>query len=226
MHDGDIDSDPEDDEDWPSLVAGMPGGLAQPHRGQPKWVRQSHVLREEFRTYWEAADWHSQPWTRPLVGPPPLIIGVTTARARDLVDFAAIAQCRKIGCTPRALAQSPALRSRVADDLYVDISQSHKRRPWKKGRAPTATTAIKLFSFSEDRVLLEEELFAAYGRHVEVDAMRAAGISRADARNLVGDCMAVQPVATILHCMVVSCAKSLPGMLDASLAQPCRGQRA
>ena len=172
------------------------------------------LLREKLQTHWVAADWHPHPWTRPLVGPPPLLFGVRHARTQDLVDIAAIARCRKIGCSPLALAQDPTLRSRVAEDFYVDISQSHKRKPWREHRAPTATTAMQLYSFSEDHVLLEEELFAAYGRHVEVDAMIAAGFSRADVRNLVGDCMAVQPVATILHCMVVSCATSLPGLLD------------
>ena len=217
-------SDYEDDEDVPSLTAGM-----QAHDGheddegmrslvagtrRPKWVGQSALLRQELQAHWEADAWYARPWTQPLRGLPPLLIGVHTARTLDLVDIAAIDQCRRIGCSPRALAQDDALRRRVAESFYVDVSQSHKRRPWRK-RAPTATTAMQLYSFSEDHVLLEEELFAAYGRHVEVDAMIAVGLGRADLRNLLGDCMAVQPVATILHCMVVSCAQGLPSMLEA-----------
>ena len=130
-------------------------------------------------------------------------------RTRDLLDVAFLHRCAQIGRSPLQVASNVAARSEAVESFYVDVSQSHTRRPWTCGLVRTTTTATRLYSFTEDRVLSEEELWGALGRHVDVKQVEAAGVTRSDLRQMLGNCMAVQPLATTLYSLIAAFAAPL-----------------
>ena len=80
----------------------------------------------------------------------------------------------------------------------------------------TLTTASRIFSFEDDAVVLDEELYGSYGRHVDVDAAKGRGVTRVDLKHFLGKTMAVQPISTILHCMVAAVGRGIPGLWSMS----------
>ena len=83
------------------------------------------------------------------------------------MDVAVLHKCLDTGRPPRDVASDVAARAEAAEGLYIDVSQSHSRRPWSHSRAGTRTTATRMYSCSEDRVMLEEEMLGALGRHID-----------------------------------------------------------
>ena len=77
---------------------------------------------------------------------------------------------------------------------------------------PTCTTSSELYKFDEDQVVEPEEVLAIYGRQLP---RGAHGISRQDLQDLVGNCMAVQPVAAILAAIIIK--GEIPGLWEHSI---------
>ena len=163
--------------------------------------------RERLAQQWAPVEWHPRPWTQPAGLARPACRGLSrTSRARDLVDVAVFSKCERIGTS------SAAARTAVAHGLFLDISQSIGRKPWRDGRVQTLTIARRIFSFEDDAVVSDEELYGSYGRHVNVDAAKGRGVTRVDLKRFLGNTMAVQPVSTILHCMVAAIGRGIPGL--------------
>ena len=173
--------------------------------------------RERLAQQWAPVDWHPHPWTQPAGLARPACRGLSrTSRARDLVDVAVLSNCERIGIKPMAVASSAAARTAVAHGLFLDVSQSIGRKPWRDGRVQTLTTASRIFSFEDDAVVLDEELYGSYGRHVDVDAAKGRGVTRVDLKRFLGNTLAVQPISTILHCMVAAIGRGIPGLWSMS----------
>ena len=63
------------------------------------------------------------------------------------------------------------------------------------------TTNSRWYSFDRDAVLQPEELWANCGRYVAC-ADSATQLPLSSTQRLLGNCMAVQPVAAIVHAMI------------------------
>ena len=96
----------------------------------------------------------------------------------------------------------------MAKDFYVDLSQSVDRKPWRHGTFPTYTTASIVYSYEHDARIEPEEVMAMYGRPF----LRGHHLARDDIQDLVGNCMAAQPVSTLLHAFLLSVGRALPGL--------------
>ena len=66
---------------------------------------------------------------------------------------------------------------------------------------------------SEDAVLQPEEIFALYGRHVKLTDLTNS-MAFVDMERLAGNCMAVQPVATVLHALLAELSANIPGLWE------------
>ena len=126
--------------------------------------------------------------------------------------MAVLSKCARVGLTSMAVASSAAARTAVAHCLFLDISLSLGRKPWREGRVQTLTTASRIFSFVDDALVLYAELYGSHGRHVDVDAAKGRGVTRVDLKRFLGNTMAVQPISTILNCMVAAISRGIPGL--------------
>ena len=136
-------------------------------------------------------------------------------REVGLMEMAILERCVELGISPTAAATDPDSRRRVSKDLLVDLSQGVSRRPWKVGRIGRLTTNSRWYSFCQDRVLQPEELWANYGRYV-AGADGATHLNFPSVQRLCGNCMAVQPVAAIVHAMVCEYSGRIPGLWAAA----------
>ena len=70
-----------------------------------------------------------------------------------------------------------------------------------------------VYAYSEDRVLLAEEVWHAMGGMVDGEPLASfAGTADADARDLVGECQALPPLALASWALLVALGASLPGL--------------
>ena len=109
---------------------------------------------------------------------------------------------------PIPASSDAASRARVAKDLYLDLSQSAARTPWRIGSVGTITTTSRVYSYEFDMMLRTEDLLHAYGR----DVARISKEQQGQARVVLGNCMAVQPVAAVLHSLIIGVGRLLPGV--------------
>ena len=128
-----------------------------------------------------------------------------------LIEMAVLDLCVQLGIPPTAVATDPDARKRVARDLLVDLSQGVQRKPWMVGAIGRVTTHSRWYSCDRDAVLQPEEIWANYGRYV-AGADSAIHLSISSMQRLLGNCMAVQPVAAIVHAMICEYASRIPGL--------------
>ena len=128
-----------------------------------------------------------------------------------LMEAAVLDRGAALGFPPTAVATDPVSRNLVAKDLLLDLSQNVRRKPWTVGTITRLTTHSRWYSFDRDRRLQPEELWANYGRYV-ANADSATHLPAPTLHRLLGNCMAVQPVAAIVHAMVCAYSGGIPGL--------------
>ena len=153
----------------------------------------------------------ARPWTcrAQLLG-----CGVVTPAQRELLDLGFLSRCAQLRM-PIPASSDAVSRARVAKDLYIDLSQSASRRPWRVGSVGTITTSTRAYSYEFDMMLHTEHLWRAYGRDVtRVSDQQHSGHIKAisDQRLMLGNCMAAQPVAAVLHSLIIGVGRLLPGV--------------
>ena len=132
-------------------------------------------------------------------------------RERELLEVALLTACEQMGVDPLSRADLDAAKQ----DLYLDVSQN---RRWRSLRAePRMLGSVcrqhDVCAYSEDRVLLAEEVWHAMGGMVDGEPLASfAGTSDADARDLVGECQALPPLALASWALLVTLGASLPGL--------------
>ena len=146
---------------------------------------------------------HARPWSQKALY---LRCSRVTPRQREMIELGFLWRCVGLGVSLEA-SSAAAVRARVAQGLFVDLSQNPTRAPWRCGEVAAITTSSQIYSYELDTVLLPEELWAAYGRFVR----RAEACSATQIRSLLGNCMAVQPVATVMHALVAGVCPRLTG---------------
>ena len=152
----------------------------------------------------------SCPWTRAaqLLG-----CGVVTPAQHELLELGFLSRCAQLGM-PIPASSDAASRALVAKDLYIDLSQSPERRPWRVGSVGTITTSSRVYSYEFDMMLRTEDLLRAYGR----DVAHISKEQQSQARVVLGNCMAVQPLAAVLHSCIIGVGGFLPGVWGDALA--------
>ena len=177
-------------------------GLAQVTRRGEEW--QKH----------EAAGWaslhaaepqpHRTVWTQPLKRDLAPNLGgcVGDQRKLSVLNFAFAQRCHKLGVTTSAAASDPEVRRRVANELWVDVGASIPRGPWRCSPSlPVVTRRSQWYSFGEDKFVGPELALAVYGRQLSREQWAALGATKKE-RDMIGNCMAAQPMAAIMHAVV------------------------
>jgi hypothetical protein len=97
---------------------------------------------------------------------------------------------------------------RVSQGLMCDVSQAIDRRPWAY-HLRTITTSSAIYNFTRDRTLLPQEILRVYGWSPD-----ATNNTYEEVADLVGETMALPPLATILGSLLVAVGKGLPGLWE------------
>jgi hypothetical protein len=177
---------------------------------EEKWEKQARKYMGNFQANVPDALWTLRPWTEPAGALQPQLRGVKRLpRVMALLDIAFLQQCLFFNVPPKVAATDHSIRRKIAEQLWVDLSQGIDREPWKRGPMPTCTTSSELYKFDEDQVVEPEEVLAIYGRQLP---RGANGISRQDLQDLVGNSMAVQPLAAVLAAIVIK--GEIPGLWE------------
>jgi len=147
-------------------------------RNKSQWELHSATVRDSLNVPIDFHPWTSSP-ARRLVGLP------QCARALDLLDCAFIdsgQQARKAAA--RAGLPEPT-DADVARSLFVDVSQSVLRRPWRKGGLACLAQSACIYSFEADRILTPLDHFALQG--FPASTLRTEGRSPAQLRSMAGE---------------------------------------
>ena len=135
--------------------------------------------------------------------------GIFCLRERDnMLDLAFLARCVELGVPVHSACHDVEVRNAVKAKLWVDLSQSISREPWKCGDMPVYHTNYRMYSYEHDCKLEPEEVLAVYGR----DVRHPHHASEGEMRDLVGNCMAAQPLAAVLHAALFTISKHIPGL--------------
>ncbi len=148
------------------------------------------------------------PWTEPSfhMGRPVFQGCRLTPRMRQLANIAFQAHCVDLGI-PLANASSHAAdRARAAKAFWVDLSQAVQRKPGMCGVMPTYTSNSTMYSFEHDAKMEPEEVLAMYGRPLS----SSRHMSPSEMQDLVGNCMAAQPLGLLLHTLLL--VADIPGL--------------
>ena len=156
-----------------------------------------------------------RPWTDPPSGTTaPKLAGCRASShaartmSQELLDLAFLYRCVQLGVPVRDACHNAEARAKVAKGLWVDLSQMPRRKPWRVGPMPTFTTSSALYSFELDQQLEPEHVLAAYGRPV----CHSHLASKADMQDLVGNCMAAQYIAAVVHSVLLTLVRRLPSL--------------
>ena len=134
----------------------------------------------------------SRPWTQL---PGVKLRGMDmTERARDVVDcaFAAARRRRPMG-TPLAT---------IIKDLWVNPSQSVKRRPWSMNGPPTVVTSSAVYSFHSDCTLSGDAHLRALG--FPSGTSNVGEFSEAQLRDLAGECYSVPSITSLTYAVYLN----------------------
>ena len=171
----------------------------------PRWRQQCDAARAEWAE--RGLAWHD---VHPLRGA--MLRGLAgRPRERELLEVALLTACEQMGVDPLSSADLDAAKQ----DLYLDVSQNLR---WSSLRAePRMLGSVcrqhVVYSYTEDRVLLAEEVWHAMGGMVDGEPLASfAGTADADARDLVGECQALPPLALASWALLVALGASLPGL--------------
>ncbi len=195
-----------------------------------KWRSEASAFRSQLHE-WGGNETcvYPRPWTEPLVASlRPRLHGCSfeasshAARTQsvELLDLAFLHRCLDLGASVRDACHDQATRAEVAKGLWVDLSQSIQRKPWRFGPMPTYTTSSLLYSYEHDCQLEPEEALAVYGRPV----LHEHQASLDDMRDLVGNCVAAQPLAALIHCALLTLGRSVPGLWESPLPSSHAGR--
>ncbi len=194
--------------------------------GGDSWKRQVSSAREALKAA-GCVGYRSEAWTDPTSAPrptwgespsmlhrwrgtptAPVLRGVpSTKRARELLNVAFLKACESEQVCTAEAAWWPEPRRKVARSLFVDVSQAVTRSPWAKHALKTVTTTTELYSFERDTMVEPEELLRLHGRPVPLGHSCEAR----ELRDLLGNCMAVQTLATVMRALFLSAGQWLPG---------------
>ena len=192
------------------------------------WKRQTARMRKalwqkacELHEHWPRSDSGMSCWTEPRAPhiDPAACPGCSMIpREVALIEIAVLDRCVALAIPPTVVATDLDARKRVARDLLVDLSQGVQRKPWMVGGIGRVTTHSRWYSCDRDAVLQPEELWANYGRYV-AGADSATHLPISSMQRLLGDCMAVQPVAALVHAMICEYGGRIPGLWSPSAEQ-------
>ena len=132
-------------------------------------------------------------------------------REREILEVALLTACEHMGVDPQRSADLDAAKH----DLYHDVSQNlgWSRMRSEPGMLGSVCRQHVVYAYSEDRLLLAEEVWHAMGGMVDGDPLASfAGMADADARDLVGECQALPPLALASWALLVALGASLPGL--------------
>ena len=198
---------------WNDTTPGVVGQDQQeraPRSGRDDLLTQWRLSAERMRNDLEAkltGATHANPWT---LAARCRGLGEVSTHTREKLEIGFLLQCVKKQVLLSDLTSSDAVRHRrdVAKGLFVDVSQGLSRYPWRSGRVPTAVSQSKIYSYELDKRLTIGELWAGYGRCV----LPCDGVSHTLAADLLGNCMAAQPIATVLHALIAALGSSIPDL--------------
>lgn len=139
---------------------------------------------------------------------------VGSLRQRDVIDVCYLTICHKLGLNPVLLDTKAAVRRL---ELYCDVSQNVNRSPWSRGYVRCATTSSRNYSFEKDRLLVPEEMLMAYGWPRKIAEARTQ-VPTTVMDDLVGETMALQPLATVMLAMVIAAHSKEAQRLPSDLA--------
>ena len=152
-----------------------------------KWKQQSLSWRASLNVSVDAAPWTSRNCTpqRPW-----------TDRTLDLVDCVAMDVCKAAGVK---LANMARVMDQHLDNIIVDVSQSHARRPFtnSEGVHRCLTTSSHLYIFSEKRLATGKEHLALQGWASDMGAMPES-LSDREVAELAGEGMHLACLASVL----------------------------
>ncbi len=158
-----------------------------------QWKAHSARWRSELNIPPTFQPWTSRPEFKGLGVP-------SNKRSLDLLDCSWVQACKKrnIGMGP-AMTKT-GIQQKLHEDLVVDISQSHARRPMSdQGVLRTLTTSSRLYHYGLDRMLLPREhlLMQGYAHTVCIPK----SMKDDDVRSLAGEGIFLPCLGQILWCL-------------------------
>jgi hypothetical protein len=118
-----------------------------------------------------------------------------TVRNLDLMDVCCAETAAK--CGKSLVSMSRQAMKQMMHDVFIDLSQSGKRRVFTKADVtPALTTASCIYSFGRDSIVLPLELLLWHGHNVNVSI--PADMSPSSLKELAGEGMALPCLAAVL----------------------------
>lgn len=159
-----------------------------------KWRQRSAAIRESLLispTY--------SPWTRRNE-----FQGLGIPHTQRVLDLLNVVTAERLYSLEIPFSARDSQIEEAMAESFVDVSQSHDRRPCshQHGCLPTVTTSTLLYSFSKDSVVLPQELFMLHGfpRHMAIPP----GMTQSNFRSMVGNGMCAPSLAQSLGALFVS----------------------
>ena len=135
--------------------------------------------------------------------------GQTEAK-KELLDCAFVFGCGKKNVDPVEAMRKQSARQRAAANLFCDVSQGICRHPWTLDVLNCTTTSSVWYSFERDSILDPREIFRLHG----FDTPPEDVCNFVELQGLIGNCMAVPSVGSVLHGLLCSCGSSLPDCFE------------
>ena len=171
----------------------------------PRWRQQCDAARARWAR--RGLAWHD---LHPLRGA--TLRGLAgRPREREILEVALLTACEHMGVDPQRSADLDAAKH----DLYHDVSQNlgWSRMRSEPGMLGSVCRQHVVYAYSADRVLSAEEVWHAMSGMVDGEPLASfAGTADADARDLVGECQALPPLALASWALLVALGASLPGL--------------
>ena len=139
---------------------------------------------------------------------------VGSLRQRDVVDVCYLSICHQLGLNPVKLDTKATVRRL---ELYCDVSQNVNRSPWSRGHVRCATTSSRNYSFEMDRLMVPEEMLMAYGWPRPI-AEAHTSVPDTAMDDLVGETMALQPLATVMLATIIAASSNEAQRLPSRMA--------
>jgi hypothetical protein len=131
-----------------------------------------------------------------------LLQGIGTERQRAVINYAFVQFCVKRNIDPSSVESL-----RLANNLYMDVSQSIGRQSAVE-HIPAIASSTLVYSYRLDRCILPEELMQVYG----FPAPRETGLTPAALKDLVSECMALPSLGVAVLALLGALGTRLPGL--------------
>jgi len=128
--------------------------------GDACWQRQANGVRQTWARHGKLHT-DTNPWTHPARGPRPSLRGLPTPvsqRKYELLNLGFLWSAYQRNLSPI----SETLRTNIAEDLILDLSQNPCRQPWTYGLKRLCRNS-RPYSYSLDRMITPYEAFRIYG---------------------------------------------------------------